>query len=102
VLNSLRITIGLELKAVKENTAVLCIDPGTVPTRLSRGAGDIKLENSVRGMYNKIEKVRIENSGLFVNQRAIRGPTERLVSCIRITNYLDAGYAMGAVRTREA
>jgi len=73
-LNSLSVSIGIELKAAKENIAVLCIDPGDVPTKLSRWAGDIKLEDSVRGMYDQIEKATIEDSGLFVNWRGHKWP----------------------------
>ena len=73
-LNALSVTIGIELKAAKENIAVLCIDPGDVPTKLSHWAGDIKLEDSVRGMYDQIEKATIEDSGLFVNWRGHKWP----------------------------
>ncbi|KAJ9615682.1 hypothetical protein H2200_001758 [Cladophialophora chaetospira] len=73
-LNSLSVTIGLELKAANENITVLCLDPGDVPTKLSRWAGDIKLEDSVRGMHEQIEKATIEDSGLFVNWRGHRWP----------------------------
>ncbi|PVH86610.1 short chain dehydrogenase [Cadophora sp. DSE1049] len=73
-LNSLSVIIVIELKAAKENIAVLCIDPGDVPTKLSHWEGDIKLEDSVRGMYGQIEKPTIEDSGLFVNWAGHKWP----------------------------
>lgn len=66
------VTISFELKAAKENIAVLCVDPGDVPTKLSHWAGDIPLEDSVRGMYEQIEKATIEDTGLFVNWKGHR------------------------------
>ncbi|KFY25076.1 hypothetical protein V491_01905, partial [Pseudogymnoascus sp. VKM F-3775] len=50
-LNALSISVAIELKAEKENTAVLYIDPGDVPTKLSRWAGDIDLNDSIQGIY---------------------------------------------------
>ncbi|KAL6404319.1 short chain dehydrogenase [Ilyonectria robusta] len=69
VLNALRISVAIELRAAEENIAVLCVNPGEVPTKLSRWAGDIDLNDSVRSMYEQIEKATIENTGLFVNWR---------------------------------
>ena len=57
--NSMSVVVGIELKAAKENIAVLCIDPGDVPTKLSHWQGDIKLDDSVRGMYNQIERPQL-------------------------------------------
>jgi len=73
-LNSLSVIIGIELRAAKENIAVLCIDPGGVPTKLSHWEGDVKLEDSVRGMYHQIEKATLDDSGLFVNWRGHKWP----------------------------
>ncbi|KAJ8133598.1 hypothetical protein O1611_g21 [Lasiodiplodia mahajangana] len=73
-LNALSISVAIELKAAKKNIAVLCIDPGDVPTKLSRWAGDIDLNDSVRGMYEQIEKATIEDTGLFVNWRGHKWP----------------------------
>lgn len=66
-LNALSVSLHFELKAAKEKIAVLLVDPGDVPTKLSRWAGDIDLNDSVRGMYDQIEKATLEDSGLFVN-----------------------------------
>ncbi|KAF4765370.1 hypothetical protein HAV15_003077 [Penicillium sp. str.  len=65
-LNALSISVAIELKAAKENIAVLCIDPGDVPTKLSRWAGDIDLNDSVHGMFEQIERATIEDTGLFL------------------------------------
>ncbi|KAG2418472.1 hypothetical protein HFD88_001573 [Aspergillus terreus] len=73
-LNALSISIAIELRAAKENIAVLCVDPGDVPTKLSRWAGEIDLNDSVRGMYEQIEKATIEDTGLFVNWRGHKWP----------------------------
>jgi NAD(P)-dependent dehydrogenase (short-subunit alcohol dehydrogenase family) len=73
-LNALSISIAIELRASKENIAVLCVDPGDVPTKLSRWARDIDLNDSVRGMYEQIEKAAIEDTGLFVNWRGHKWP----------------------------
>ncbi|RSL46146.1 hypothetical protein CEP53_010433 [Fusarium sp. AF-6] len=60
--------------AAKENIAVLLVDPGDVPTKLIRWAGDIDLNDSVRGMFGQIEKATIEDTGLFVNWRGHKWP----------------------------
>ncbi|KAI0097679.1 short chain dehydrogenase [Nemania sp. FL0031] len=73
-LNALSISVAIELKAAKKNIAVLCIDPGDVPTKLSGGAGDINLNDSVRGMYEQIKKATIEDTGLFVNWKGHKWP----------------------------
>ncbi len=73
-LNSMSVIVRIELKAAKENIAVLCVDSGDVSTKLSHWEGDIKLEDSVRGMYAQIEKATIDDSGLFVNWRGHRWP----------------------------
>ncbi|EMR64067.1 putative short chain dehydrogenase protein [Eutypa lata UCREL1] len=73
-LNALSISIAIELRAANDNIAVLCVDPGDVPTKLSRWAGDIDLNDSVRGMYEQIEKATIEDTGLFVNWRGHEWP----------------------------
>lgn len=53
---------------------MICVDPGDVPTKLSRWAGDIDLNDSVRGMYEQIEKATIEDTGLFVNWAGHKWP----------------------------
>ncbi|CAI7635217.1 unnamed protein product [Penicillium discolor] len=58
-LNALNISVAIELKAAKESIAVLCIDPGDVPTKLSRWVGDIDLNDSVHGMFEHVEKATI-------------------------------------------
>ncbi|ATY65873.1 short chain dehydrogenase [Cordyceps militaris] len=73
-LNALSISVAIELRAAEENIAVLCVDPGDVPTKLSRWAGDIDLNDSVRGMYEQIDKATIEDTGLFVNWRGHKWP----------------------------
>lgn len=73
-LNALSISVAIELKAAKENIAVLCIDPGDVPTKLSRWAGDIDLNDSVHGMFEQIERATIEDTGLFVNWKGRKWP----------------------------
>ncbi|KAM0430907.1 hypothetical protein ACHAPT_005541 [Fusarium lateritium] len=73
-LNALSISVAIELRAAKENIAVLCVDPGNVPTKLSRWAGDVDLNDSVRGMYEQIEKATIGDTGLFVNWRGHKWP----------------------------
>lgn len=73
-LNALSISVAIELKAAKENIAVLCIDPGDVPTKLSRWAGDIDLNDSVHGMFEQIKRATIEDTGLFVNWKGRKWP----------------------------
>ncbi|KAI0487080.1 short chain dehydrogenase [Xylaria cf. heliscus] len=73
-LNALSISVAIELRAAKKNIAVLCVDPGDVPTKLSRWAGDIDLDKSVHGMFAQIEKATIEDTGLFVNWAGHKWP----------------------------
>ncbi|KAG8156730.1 hypothetical protein KVR01_013335 [Diaporthe batatas] len=73
-LNALSISVSQELKTAKENIAVLCVDPGDVPTKLSRWEGWINFDDSVRGMYEQIEKATINDTGLFVNWQGHKWP----------------------------
>lgn len=67
-------SVAMELKTAGENIAVLCVDPGDVPTKLSRWAGDINLNESVNRMYEQIEKATIDDTGLFVNWQGKKWP----------------------------
>lgn len=46
-LQSLSVSIVIELKASKDNIAVLCVDPRHIPTKLSRWAGNIDFNDSI-------------------------------------------------------
>jgi NAD(P)-dependent dehydrogenase (short-subunit alcohol dehydrogenase family) len=66
-LSALSISVAIELRVAQKNIAVLCVDPGDVPTKLSRWTGEIDLNESVHGMFAQIEKATIADTGLFVN-----------------------------------
>jgi short-subunit dehydrogenase len=66
-LNSLSVGIKYELEAEKENITVPLLDPDNVPTKLSNWEGNVRLEDSIQGMYEQIKKTRFADSGLFVD-----------------------------------
>ena len=65
-LNQQTATISHELRASGSKVIMLALDPGDVPTRLSRGNGKTELDKSVRGMVEIIEKATIADSGSFL------------------------------------
>ncbi|KAH6999090.1 hypothetical protein BKA56DRAFT_665605 [Ilyonectria sp. MPI-CAGE-AT-0026] len=67
-LNALSISVVIELRVAEENIAVLCVDPGEAPTKLSRWAGYWSKRLCAQH-FKQMEKVTIEKTGLFVNWR---------------------------------
>jgi NAD(P)-dependent dehydrogenase (short-subunit alcohol dehydrogenase family) len=65
-LNQLSVSIAHEFKAVGLNITVLAIDPGNVPTKLSKWQGETSVEVSARGIYKVIQDVTFEDSGKFL------------------------------------
>ena len=65
-LNQQTVSISHELKAAGSNVIMLALDPGDVPTRLSRGNGKTDMDKSVRGMVEIIEKATLVDSGKFL------------------------------------
>ena len=65
-LNQQTVSISHELKAAGSNVIMLALDPGDVPTRLSRGNGKTDMDKSVRGMVEIIEKATLADSGKFL------------------------------------
>jgi hypothetical protein len=59
------VTIAHELKAAGMNITMLMLDPGDIPTRLSRGNGKTDIDQSVRAMVGIIEKATMRDSGCF-------------------------------------
>jgi hypothetical protein len=72
--NALSLSVAIELRAAKEHVAVLCVDPGDVPIKLNPWARDISLNDSVRSMYEQIERATIDVTDLFVNWRGHKWP----------------------------
>ncbi|KAH8591408.1 short chain dehydrogenase [Bisporella sp. PMI_857] len=64
-LNQQTVTIAHELKAADSTITMIMLDPGDIPTRLSRGNGKTGIDESVRGMVEIIEKATIQDSGCF-------------------------------------
>ena len=65
-LNQQTVSISHELKAAGSSVIMLALDPGDVPTRLSRGNGKTDMDKSVRGMVEIIEKATLADSGKFL------------------------------------
>lgn len=59
------VTIAHELKAKNLNITMLALDPGDVPTRLSRWEGTTDMEASIRGMVKIIEEAEVDVSGSY-------------------------------------
>lgn len=64
-LNQQTVTIAHELRSTGHNITMLALDPGDVPTRLSRGNGKTAVDESVRGMASLIENATMADSGGF-------------------------------------
>jgi len=65
-LNQQTITVAHELKAAGEKITLLALDPGDIPTRLSRWQGTTTMEQSVRGMVEVIENASVDISGSYM------------------------------------
>lgn len=65
-LNQLTVTIAHEMKAAKLNITVLALDPGDIPTKLSRGQGKTDMDESVRGMVGIVEGATVDRSGSYL------------------------------------
>ena len=65
-LNQQTVTIANELKAAGFNVIMIAVDPGDVPTRLSRGNGKTDIDKSVRGIVEIIESANLVDSGSFL------------------------------------
>jgi len=71
-LNQLTVSIAHELKASGLNITAIALDPGNVPTKLSRWQGEVPAEESARGMYNVIDNLTIDDSGSFLTWKGMR------------------------------
>ena len=73
-LNQQTVTIAHELKAAGSRVIMLALDPGNIPTRLSRGNCSTDIDKSVQGMAKIIEKATLADSGSFLNWTGERIP----------------------------
>jgi hypothetical protein len=60
------VTIAHEIKAKNLNITLLALDPGDIPTRLSRWEGNSDMEKSVTGMAKIIEEATVDISGSYL------------------------------------
>ena len=65
-LNQQTVTIAHELKSAGSKTTMLAVDPGDIPTRLSRGNGKTDIDNSIRGIVKIIETATLADTGSFL------------------------------------
>ncbi|OBT64480.1 hypothetical protein VE03_05374 [Pseudogymnoascus sp. 23342-1-I1] len=65
-LNMETVTIAHEMKARNLNITMLALDPGDVPTKLSKWAGNTDMEKSINGMVKIIEEATIDISGSYL------------------------------------
>ncbi|KAE8414596.1 hypothetical protein BDV36DRAFT_239007 [Aspergillus pseudocaelatus] len=65
-LNMETVTIAHEMKAKNLNITMLALDPGDIPTKLSRWAGNTNMEQSITGMVKIIEEATIDISGSYL------------------------------------
>lgn len=68
------VTIAHELKAKSLNVTVLAVDPGDVPTMLSRWEGTTDMEASIKGMVKIIEDADVDVSGSYFRWNGERIP----------------------------
>jgi NAD(P)-dependent dehydrogenase (short-subunit alcohol dehydrogenase family) len=65
-LNAAGVSLAHDLKP--RNIAVIILHPGSVRTEMTRGQGMIGVEESVRGLLQRIDELRIETTGRFLHQ----------------------------------
>ena len=58
-------TIAQELKAKGHKISTMSVNPGWVPTRMTKGKGNTKIEDSVGGMIKLADEMTLENTGQF-------------------------------------
>ncbi|ETP24792.1 hypothetical protein F441_02267 [Phytophthora nicotianae CJ01A1] len=61
--NMVNSSLAIDLK--KDNIAAIVVHPGYVVTDLTGGLGDVKTDESVRGMTRVIDKVTMADTGKF-------------------------------------
>ena len=64
-LNQQTMTIARELKNKGEKVNLMAVNPGWVPTRMTAGKGDTKIEDSVASMIKLVDEMALENTGQF-------------------------------------
>lgn len=65
-LNMATVTIAHEMNAKNLNITMLAVDPGDIPTKLSKWSGNTNMEQSIQGMVKIIEEATIDISGSFL------------------------------------
>ncbi|UCH17087.1 MAG: SDR family oxidoreductase [Burkholderiales bacterium] len=65
-LNAAGVSLAHDLKP--RGIAVIILHPGSVRTAMTRGQGMIAVEESVRGLLQRIDELRIETTGRFLHQ----------------------------------
>ena len=63
-----------EFKAANLNITVLALDPGDIPTRLSRWKGGTNMDESIKGMVGIIERATLDMSGDFIKWNGTKIP----------------------------
>ncbi|KAK2590911.1 hypothetical protein QQS21_011409 [Conoideocrella luteorostrata] len=66
-LNMETVTIAHELKAKNLNITMLMLDPGDIPTRLTKWVGNTSMLSSVNGMVKIIEEATLDMSGSYLS-----------------------------------
>ena len=65
-LNAAGVSLAHDLKP--RGVAVIVLHPGSVRTEMSRGHGMIEPDESVRGLLQRIDELRLETTGRFLHQ----------------------------------
>ena len=65
-LNAAGVSLAHDLKP--RGVAVVILHPGSVRTEMTRGQGMIEPDESVRGLLQRIDELKIETTGRFLHQ----------------------------------
>ena len=65
-LNAAGVSLAHDLKPL--GASVVILHPGCVRTEMTRGHGPIDPDESVRGLLQRIEELKIETTGRFLHQ----------------------------------
>lgn len=61
------VTIAHEMKAKGLNITMIAIDPGDIPTKLSKWSGNSNMDDSIKGIVKIIDEATIDSSGSFIS-----------------------------------
>lgn len=73
-LNQQSMTLAQEFKDHGDNTTVLSLYPGYIPTKMTEYRGNVDMKEAVQGCVDVIEDATVEMSGQYLNYKGQQIP----------------------------